>query len=121
MSAEARAAGWLLTCVRAAASDVELDTQDLGDIVLHSVRMLACRIQALARLAPDVMKVILRVPPSADLAFHPGQYVDVIGHGGVRRSYSIANAHTSDKLIELHIRAVPGGEMSAYWFERARV
>ena len=121
LTAEERQAGWILTCVRSAASDVHLEIDDLGDTVIHPVRTLACRIQSLSRPAPDVLKVVLRFPPASELKFQPGQYVDVIGHGGLRRSYSIANAPMADKLVELHIRQVPGGAMSEYWFERAQV
>lgn len=115
------AAGWVLTCVREAVSDVDLDIEDLGDVYLHPARTIPCRIRALERLSNDVVKVVLRLPPNSDFNFHPGQYIDLIGHGGLRRSYSIANAPVSDKQIELHIRQVSGGAMSRYWFEQAKV
>lgn len=116
-----RAAGWVLGCVRTATSDVELDLEDLGDVRLFPARTLACRVQAVERLAPDVLRVQLRLPPTAEFGYLPGQYIDVIGTGGLRRSYSIANAPSADKCIELHIRAVDGGAMSAYWFGAAKV
>ena len=75
---------------------------------------------AIERLAPDVVRVLLRFPPASPLPFVAGQYVDVIGAGGIRRSYSIANAERPDKLVELHIRQVPDGMMSRYWFDAAR-
>lgn len=115
-----REAGWILTCVRSVQSDTTLEVEDLGDVRLSPTRTLPCRIQSLERLAPDVVKVMLRLPPGADFMWRPGQYIDVIGPGGMRRSYSIANAPAEDKLVELHIREVPGGEMSAYWFGPAK-
>jgi CDP-4-dehydro-6-deoxyglucose reductase len=116
-----REAGWILTCVRAASTDVRLEIEDLGAMVIYPARTFACRIQSLHRLAPDVVKVLLRFPPAVAPQFHAGQYVDVIGPGSVRRSYSIANAPSPDKLLELHIRQVPGGAMSDYWFGAAKV
>jgi CDP-4-dehydro-6-deoxyglucose reductase len=116
-----RASGWVLGCVRTATSDIELDLEDLGDVRLFSARTLACRVQSLERLAPDVLRVTLRLPPTAEFGYLPGQYIDVIGAGGVRRSYSIANAPALDKCLELHIREVDGGAMSAYWFGSAKV
>ena len=71
-------------------------------------------------LAPDVMRVVLRLPPTAEFSFIPGQYIDVIGPSGVRRSYSLANASFADKKLELHIRSVDGGVMSQYWFGQAK-
>lgn len=121
LSPAERAEGWILTCVRNASSDILLDVEDLGDVRIIPARMLPCRIQALERLSADVLKVMLRLPPNTEFDYYPGQYIDVVGHGGVRRSYSIANAPTWDKYLELHIRQVPGGAMSEYWFGRAQV
>lgn len=121
LDADERAAGWILTCVRTATSDLQLEVDDLGDIVLPAARTVPCRIQSLERLSHDVLRVTLRLPPTSELGFLPGQYIDVVGHGGIRRSYSIANAPSPDKRIELHIREVPGGAMSAYWFGQAKV
>ncbi|ALS66394.1 FAD-binding oxidoreductase [Pandoraea apista] len=114
------AAGWILSCVRVPSSDMTLEVDDLGGVVLPEARTLPCKIHALERLSVDVMKVVLRLPPTAKLQFFAGQYIDVIGPGGVRRSYSLASSPTNDDLLELHVREVPGGAMSAYWFERAK-
>ena len=112
------AEGWVLSCVRSATSEVRLDVEDLG--VLPPARTLACRIHALERLAPDVLRIVLRLPPTAEFDYRAGQYVDMIGPGGIRRSYSIANAASADKRIELHVRQVEDGTMSAHWFNEAR-
>jgi CDP-4-dehydro-6-deoxyglucose reductase len=122
LSAPEIEAGWILTCVRAAIEDVQLDVADLGDVVRHPRRILPCRIHSLTRLAPDVMRVVLRLPPTAALGFLPGQFVDVVGAAGLRRSYSIANASVQDAGgVEIHVREVPGGAMSGYWFGQAKV
>jgi CDP-4-dehydro-6-deoxyglucose reductase len=122
LSRQERDDGWILTCVRAAQGDeVSLDIEDLGDVARFTARTLPCRIDSLELLSPDVVKVLLRLPPNASFGYLAGQYVDVIGHGGVRRSYSIANAPGTSERIELHIRKVPGGTLSEYWFERAKL
>lgn len=115
-----RDAGWILSCARSATSDVQLDVEDLGDIQLHPTKTLPCRIQSLERLSADVLRVILRLPPNQQFGYHPGQYIDVIGKDGLRRSYSVANAPAADNLIELHIGHMPEGAMSRYWFEEAK-
>jgi CDP-4-dehydro-6-deoxyglucose reductase len=121
LSAEEKAEGWILGCVRAAGeNEVRLEAEDFGGIQPPAARTLPARIHSLTRLAEDVIQVILRLPPTANFAFLPGQYVDIIGQNGVRRSYSLANAASSDKLLELHIRAVSGGAMSEYWFGQAK-
>jgi CDP-4-dehydro-6-deoxyglucose reductase len=115
-----RAAGWILSCVRSANSDVSLAIIDLGDVKTHPVRTVPCRIQSLEQLSDDVIKVLLRLPPSNDFAYHAGQYIEVIGRSGLRRSYSMANAPAANGQVELHIRQVPDGAMSQYWFEHAQ-
>jgi CDP-4-dehydro-6-deoxyglucose reductase len=121
LSQAEREAGWILSCVRSATSEAHLEMQDLGAVPLFPSRTWPCRIQTLQRVAADVFKVVLRLPPTNEFTFHPGQYVDVIGPGGLRRSYSVANAPSTDKQIELHIRQVNCGAMSAYWFDKAQV
>lgn len=119
LTPEERAEGWILSCVRSASEDLLLEVEDLGGIDLTPPRTQPCRIQSMDSLAPDVLRVTLRLPPAVDVAHQPGQYIDVIGPGGVRRSYSIANASRPDRTLELQVRKVDGGEMSSYWFERA--
>lgn len=116
-----KAEGWILGCARKAISDVVLEVEDLGGVNLPPIKTHPCRISHLEKLAPDVLKVVLRLPPNAVFDYIPGQYVDVIGPGGVRRSYSLANAPKADNALELHIRAVEGGAMSQYWFNEAVV
>jgi CDP-4-dehydro-6-deoxyglucose reductase len=120
LSSEELAQGWILTCVRQARSDLELDIDDLGGVELPPPKTLPCRIRELERISADVIRVVLRLPPTNTFKFLPGQYIEVIGENGTRRSYSIANAPRGDGQIELHIREVPEGVMSGYWFQRAK-
>ncbi len=113
------AEGWVLSCVRSASGDVVLDVESLG-VQLAAPRTQPCRIVSLERLASDVLRVILRLPPAVAITYEAGQYIDVIGPGGVRRSYSIANAQVPERTLELHVREVDGGVMSAYWFGEAK-
>jgi len=120
LSAAEKAQGWILSCVRTAITDLSLDVEDLGGVALPEAKTLPCRIDCIDKLAPDVVRVVLRLPPTTHFPFIPGQYIDVIGPGGVRRSYSLANTSFPDKQLELHIRAVEGGVMSQYWFGQAK-
>ena len=113
--------GWILGCIRSATSDMVLEVENLGGFSLPAPRTIPCRILELNRLATDVMQVRLRLPPTVEFSFLPGQYIDVIGPAGIRRSYSLANSTATGKHLELHIRAVPGGAMSEYWFQQAKV
>lgn len=121
LTEQEKSEGWILGCVRSAETDITLEADDLGGVVLPAVKTLPCRINHLQLLAPDVIQVKLRLPPTAEFSFIPGQYIDVIGPNGIRRSYSLANSSFENKLLEIHIRAVEGGAMSKYWFKQAKI
>jgi len=69
------------------------------------------RVEALALVAPDVARILLR--PEGALEFRPGQYLDVLHPSGATRSYSIASL-PADGLLELHVRRVPDGLVSGW-------
>ena len=119
LSADEAAQGIVLTCCRAADGDVTLDIEPLDRLAGLEVRTMPSRIVSIDRLAPDIVKVVLKTPPASPMRFLAGQYVDVIAEG-VRRSYSLANAPRADGLLDLIVKRYPGGVLSAYWFERAR-
>jgi len=123
LNAQDRDAGWVLSCARSATSDLRLGSEDLGALAGIVPRTLPCRIHSLERLAPGVLKVLLRLPPNAQFRYLSGQHINVIARDGTRRSYSVANAcHAGAPvgMLELHIRRVDGGAMSRYWFDEAR-
>lgn len=111
---------YILTCCRAAASDMQLDIEDLGEFSNYPAKTLPSRIDSIELLSGDVVNVVLRLPPNSPLLYLPGQYVDVITPQA-RRSYSLANAPRDDGKLELQIRQVEQGVMSQYWFNEAKV
>ena len=113
--------GYILTCSRTALNNINLDIEDLGRLGSIKIKTLPCRIDNIYKLAPDVIRIILRLPPNNNLEYLCGQYIDVIAPNGVRRSYSIANSRLMSDKIELHIRQVNEGEMSEYWFNHAKM
>ena len=119
LSADEAARNIILTCCRAAAGDVRLDIEPLDRLADVEIKTLPCRIVSIDRVAPELVKLVLKTPPASPLRFVAGQYVDVIA-ADARRSYSLANAPRADGLLELMIKRCPDGVMSAYWFDRAR-
>lgn len=111
--------GWILSCVRKAETDIVLEVEDLDNIDIPKAVTLPCRISGVDYIGKDVVKIKLRLPPKSNFKYLPGQYIDIIGIKGVRRSYSLANTG-ADNLLELHIRSVDGGVLSDYWFNSAK-
>jgi NAD(P)H-flavin reductase/hemoglobin-like flavoprotein len=72
----------------------------IGEVVLHD------------RRGQDL--AILTIRPDQPLRYQPGQYlaVQVPRWPRVWRNFSIANAPRENGLIDLHVRAVPGGMVS---------
>lgn len=120
LSVDEVAQGMILSCCRAAASDMLLRVEDLGRLAEIEIKTLPCRISEIVKLEnSNVVKVFLRLPPAARFQYLAGQYVDVIGKNGVRRSYSIANAPDENNILELHVKYFPNGVMSEYWMHQA--
>lgn len=120
LSEAEKAEGWMLACVRSPLEDVAVDLYEIDGARFAKPRMLPAKIDALDMLSDDVIRVRLRLPPSTKFDYVAGQYVDVVGKGGLRRSYSLARRADGGPL-ELHIRRVEGGAMSGYWFDEAKI
>jgi CDP-4-dehydro-6-deoxyglucose reductase len=71
------------------------------------------------KLAPDVMRIQLKLPANERLQFLAGQYIDILMRGGMRRSLSMANAPHDDAFIELHLRNY-GGPFSQHVFNKMK-
>jgi CDP-4-dehydro-6-deoxyglucose reductase, E3 len=111
------ARGYVLLCQAEALSDLTVEAREIRRVTDVEIKSLPCRVERLARLAPDVMAVFLRLPAVEDFHFGAGQYLDVMQPGGRRRSFSIASPPHDAGLIELHVRRVSGGEFTAQVFE----
>jgi CDP-4-dehydro-6-deoxyglucose reductase len=120
LSAEEQINGYVLTCCSVAKSDVVLESRQVTEAGAFPIRKMPVRVQALTRLSHDVMAIRLQMPAGEPLQFHAGQYVEFILQGGVRRSYSMANApHTLAQPgtgLELHVRHLPGGRFTDHVF-----
>ena len=111
---------YVLSCNAKPLSDLILDIEDLGDVTIFSKKIVPSKIDALAKLTDTVLKVTLRLPPTANYNFNAGQYVNLI-KGELVRSYSIANSSTQTNNLEFFIKKYENGLMSKYWFEEAKI
>lgn len=109
---------YILTCNSIPKSDVSIDLEDLGNIKIYPKKIYPSKINEIKKITKEVIKITLRLPPNVSFSFNAGQYVNLIKNG-ISRSYSIANF--SEKSIEFFIKNYPGGEMSNYWFNHAKI
>lgn len=116
LPATERESGLLLMCCAQPRSDLTLEVRDVRSARDIPVRKLPCRVQALDRLADDVMRLTLRLPPGENFNFLPGQYIDFLLPDGERRSFSMAAPPNPDNTIELHVRLIPGGRFTTQVF-----
>lgn len=126
LSGAERAAGKVLFCCAEPATDVEIAYAPVPGARPAPLRQFGGRVTALERLAPDVMKVMLKVEDGGKLRWHAGQYIDVLIEGGQKRSFSFAtapHAHPSHvpETIELHIRHIERGLFTTRVFETMKV
>jgi CDP-4-dehydro-6-deoxyglucose reductase len=108
--------GFVLLCQARAVSDLCIEPVEISTADAVVVKRLPSRIERRESLAHDVMAVFLRLPAAEAFHFQPGQYVDVMLSGGRRRSFSIASPPHDARLLELHVRRVPGGELTERLF-----
>ncbi|WP_246480428.1 NAD(P)H-flavin reductase [Inhella gelatinilytica] len=97
-----------------------MDIEDLGELAALKLMTVPARIDTLEHLSESVLRVRLRLPPQHGFRYLAGQYVNIVGPGNIKRPYSIANAPASDGKLEFHIKRIPAGAMSEYWFEKAK-
>jgi len=81
-----------------------------------------CRVTDLAKLTHDILRLRLEIVSGGPFTFSAGQYAqlefDVAA--GVTRDYSMAN-RPDEKLLEFHIRVMPGGSVSQRIADRLKV
>jgi CDP-4-dehydro-6-deoxyglucose reductase len=119
LNANERAAGLALFCQAQPRSDLIIECREIGVAKDIPVKTLPCRVQSLERVAPDVMRIRLRLPASERLQFLAGQYIDILQRDGTRRSLSLANPPHDDGLLELHLRNY-GGPFSTHVFTQMK-
>ncbi|PXY22749.1 2Fe-2S iron-sulfur cluster-binding protein [Prauserella muralis] len=109
-----RATGLALACQARPLADTEVRGHGTAGRTTHRLRDLTTTVRAVEDIARDTRRVLLGL--AEPLAFEPGQYVELSVPGsGARRQYSLANTADEDKVLELHVRRVPGGLATDCW------
>ncbi len=118
LSEQEKAAGLALFCQARPLTDIIIEPRSTGAADQEiAVKKLPCRVEKRERLAPDVMRLYLKLPNTERLQYVAGQYINIVLRDGRRRSFSIANVPPPQQgLIELHIAEVADGEFTGHVF-----
>jgi len=120
LSDEEISGGYILTCQAIANSDIELEAEFYPELSNIKKSVQPCKVENLSFPDDDIVILKLKLPPTAKFEYLPGQYIQLIVKGN-RRSYSIANAHSSYQGIELHIRKIENGLFSGFLFNELKL
>ena len=115
-----RALGQTLLCCATPLSDLEIEVE-LQAAAAPGVARYRARVHSMERLTPEVMRLRLDVTDGAPPAFVAGQYIHIVLDDGQRRAFSFANAPHDNRLIELHVRLIPGGRFTGAVFNTMQV
>jgi phenol hydroxylase P5 protein len=108
--------GKCLACVATAACDlvIEAEIDDEPDARNHAMQDFIGTVAKLTDLTPTAKGVFIELDGDG-IDFQAGQYVNLHVPGVEQpRAFSLANAPSEKRTIELNIRHVPGGQATGY-------
>ncbi|MGY1822239.1 benzoate 1,2-dioxygenase electron transfer component BenC [Geodermatophilus sp. SYSU D00079] len=121
LSDDEAAAGYVLPCSMRPRSDLVLQIASTSAVAKTQAATHTGTLTALERLSPTTVSLTIETPGRSELAFLPGQYVNLTVPGtSVSRSYSFSNGPDEEALTFL-VKLTPGGVMSTYLTDRAAV
>ncbi len=121
LPADEAAAGYVLPCSMKPRSDLVLQIASTSEVAKTQAATYTGKVVELQRLSATTVRFGVEIPNRGQLAFLPGQYVNIAVPGtDVTRSYSFSNAPHEERLTFL-VKLAPGGAMSGYLTDRAAV
>ena len=113
--------GYVLPCVMKPRSDLVLKIASTSEVAKTQAATYVGEITEFTRLSSSTVSFAVEIPNRDELVFLPGQYVNIAVPGtDESRSYSFSNA-PDEKVLTFLVKLTPGGVMSTYLDERAKV
>jgi CDP-4-dehydro-6-deoxyglucose reductase len=103
--------GLALLCQAVPRSDLTIVAHELQALKEIRTRQVCVEVVDIAFPAENVALLHLRLPRDK-LDYLAGQHLEILLPDGRRRAFSIANAPDHERLLELHVRHVPGGDFT---------
>ena len=120
LSREEIGEGCALLCQAEPIEDLVIRAREIEAVRDIQVRKMPARVIEKTLMAPDVMRIRIRLPEAQRLQFLAGQYLEILVPDGKRRAFSIASPPQSEDIIELHIRHVDGGGFTGWVFDELK-
>lgn len=98
--------GYFLACSCKPQDDLRIRFPDA-----EGLRM-GARVVGKELLSHDIVAV--RLVPDKPMDYRAGQFIRLFRDGGLSRCYSLASVPVLDEWLELHVRHVPGGQVSGW-------
>lgn len=130
-----KAAGMALFCCAKPQSDLTIEYRPVGspvgtpangvetkpdaddeEIMDAPEKTISCRVEKMERLADDVMVLHLKLPAGESIQFLAGQHINVLTKDGRQHSFPLGNAPHDSKVLQLHIRNIPGNAFTQHVF-----
>lgn len=114
--------GMALACCATALSDVviEADVEEDPDAIRQPIEDYIGRVVELKTLTPTAIAVFLEL--DKEIEFQAGKYINLhLPDLDQPRAFSLANAPSNGRVIELNIRRVPGGQATGYIHDQLKV
>ena len=97
---------YFLACQCVPPQDLVVALPDDEDVYVSA------RLVEKTQLSPSVWR--FRLETAVPVYYHAGQFLNLKNDAGWVRSYSLASLPAEDESLELHVRRMPGGQMS-HW------
>lgn len=121
LSREEIGEGFALLCQAEPTGDLVIRAREIEAVRDIQVRKMPARVIEKTLLAPEIMRIRIKLPKAQRLQFLAGQYLEVLLPEGIRRAFSIASSPQAEDEIELHVRHVDGGGFTGWVFEEMKV
>jgi len=121
LSEDDRRQSLALFCRAIPTSDIHIEAEHVDNPETIKIKNVSATVEDITRLTSDIIRLQLTPTDNQQLEYLAGQYIDILLQDGRRRSFSIANAPTSDAHIDLHIRHNSEGDYTHYIFNEMKV
>lgn len=120
LSREEIGEGCALLCQAEPTGDLVIRVREIEAVRDIQIRKMPARVTEKTLLAPEVMRIRIKLPNAQRLQFLAGQYLEILLADGKRRAFSIASPPQSEDEIELHIRHIDGGGFTGWVFDELK-